>query len=111
MFGFKKNEPQFTANSPVKEQPRVIDLPRTSVVGETVEMFEKNRRTLEKEIESLTTEITDKIERRRQLTVSLGAVTAAQTMLADDKSLTKEQRAVADREVVISLREIKLDEP
>lgn len=113
MFGFKKNDDEVSIShsAEIFNRIKAIDAPRPSVVGETVTMLENNRAKLETEIEDLTREITDKIERRRQLIVSLGAVTAAQTMLAADKSLTSDQRQMADREVVISLKDIRLDEP
>lgn len=113
MFSFKKKEDDIIVSHSREFLDRVkaIEVPRPSVVGETVTMLENNRAKLETEIEDLTREITDKIERRRQLIVSLGAVTAAQTMLAADKSLTSDQRQMADREVVISLKDIRLDEP
>lgn len=110
MFGRSKTNENFPSLAE-KFGGRMIDAPRPSVVGETVTMLEDNRSKLENEIEDLTREITDKIERRRQLIVSLSAVTAAQTMLAGDKSLSSDQRSMADREIVISLKEIKVDEP
>lgn len=110
MFGFKKNDEIIPHTGEVFNRLRTIDAPRPSVVGETVTMLEDNRARLESEVEDLTREITDKIERRRQLIASLAAVTAAQTMLSGDKSLTSDQRQIADREVVISLKDIKFDE-
>lgn len=109
MFRFnKKNE--ITSVNDYQPTIKAIDIPRPSAVGEMVSMFEGKRNELESEIDTLTRSITEDIERHRQLIASLAAVTAAQTMLADDKSLSKEQRQMADRQVLISLKDIKFDE-
>ncbi|QIW87536.1 hypothetical protein Ab1vBOLIVR4_gp19c [Agrobacterium phage OLIVR4] len=85
-------------------------LPNHGIVGSTVSLLEGQRNTLEGEVDMLTRHITDLIETRRQAIASLKAITVSLVTLSGDISLTPEQAKIADREIVVSLADLRIDE-
>lgn len=100
MFKFKRQTVE-------KADPGI--LPNHEIVGSTVTLLEGQRNRLESEVDMLTRHITDLIETRRQAIKSLTAVTSSLIMLGDDKSLTPEQAKMADRDIVVSLADLRID--
>ncbi|QBQ72060.1 hypothetical protein Milano_038 [Agrobacterium phage Milano] len=84
-------------------------LPNHGIVGSTVSLLEGQRNALEGEVDMLTRHITDLIETRRQAIASLKAITVSLVTLSGDISLTPEQAKIADREIVVSLEDLRID--
>jgi hypothetical protein len=85
-------------------------LPDHGIVGSTVSLLEGQRNALESRVDSLTRHILELIETRRQAIVSLKSVTVSLVTLSGDMSLTPEQAKMADREVIVSLADLRIDE-
>lgn len=85
-------------------------LPDHGIVGSTINLLEGQRNKFEGEVDMLTRHILDLIETRRQAIASLKAITVSLVTLSGDASLTPEQAKITDREVIVSLEDLRIDE-
>lgn len=91
-----------------KADPGIV--PDHGIVGSTVTLLEGQRNRLEGDVDMLTRHIVDLIETRRQAIASLKAITVSLVTLSGDTSLTPEQAKITDRQVIVSLEDLRIDE-
>lgn len=92
------------------EKADPVITPDHGIVGSTVTLLEGQRNKFEGDVDMLTRHILELIETRRQAIVSLRAITVSLAALSVDMSLTPEQAKMADRNLVISLADLRIDE-
>lgn len=82
------------AAAPMPAQPPFLP-PQTTIVGDLVQKMDRTYRSYTERADRLTASIADQQEQLRQTRVTIAAIEAAMTSLADEVVLTSDERQAA----------------